>query len=213
MSQYNTPAYEIERGSGRCALTGRALTPGETYIATLVEVDALSSPDAAAENQTPTASSSANPNSAVGGLGLRRLDVSLQAWEENQRPPRLFSHWRTVVPHPNEKKKLFVDDGVLMNLFARLADTTQPDRLAFRFVLGLILMRKKMLRYDRSQQQTDQAGNPVEVWRLTPKLDVTKGPMGKWNEEEQLTLFNPHLDDAAIAQVTQQLTEILHAEL
>ena len=31
------------------------------------------------------------------------------------------------------------------------ADADAPDRLAFRFVLALILMRKKMVRYDRTE--------------------------------------------------------------
>ncbi len=207
MSQFNTPAYEIQRGSGQCAMTGRALAPGETYMASLVEVEPVlveSGQSQASDNK---------PHSSAGGLGLRRLDVCMEAWERNERPERLFSYWRTVVPQPNEKKKFFVDDGVLVSLFVRLADATQSERLAFRFVLGLILMRKKMLRYDRSEQQTNATGETVELWHMTPKLDVNKGPMGKWNEEEPLTMINPHLDDAGIEQVTRQLTEILHAEL
>ena len=68
---------------------------------------------------------------------------------------RLFSHWESTVPQPNEKKKIFVDDAVLMNLLVRLADTDQPQRLAFRFVLALILMRKKLLRYEGAQKRPD----------------------------------------------------------
>ncbi len=37
--------------------------------------------------------------------------------------------------------------------------------------------------------------------------------MGKWNEQERLEMLNPQLDDAQIAQVHQQLNEILQAEL
>ncbi len=219
MSQFNAPTYEIARSSGACAITGRALTPGEAYIAALVETDA--------SDPTP-----------ANTLGFKRLDISLDAWNQSdgkRRPAKVFAHWKAVVPEPNQKKKLFVDNDVLMNLLRRLADVKEPQRLAFRFVLALILMRKKMLRYDGTQkrqaiaQPSDPAaGAPVtcdataanvgqtveqEWWQMTPKLDLSKGPFGKWNEDEVIEVLDPHLVEAQIQQVTEQLNEILNAEL
>lgn len=189
MSQFNAPNYDIERPTGQCAYTGQTLEPGETYVATLVEVDP--DPD----------NPKANPS------GLKRLDVALKVWEAGQRPMRVFSFWKSVVPQPNQKKKVFVDDQVLMNLCKRLADADQPQRLAFRFVLALILMRKKQLRYDGSRVDVvpatgDQPETKRELWKMTPK-----------GEEEALEIFNPQLDDAQILQVTEQLGEILEGEL
>ncbi len=208
MSQFNAPAYEITRSSGQCALTGRTLEPGEAYMSTLVEAD-------------PTA-----PITSVSALGLHRLDISMEAWDQGQRPPRLFSHWKSVVPEPNQRKKLFVDDEVLMNLLRRLADAEQEQRLAFRFVLALILMRKKLLRYEGSEKRTatiltkNEDGSDGEAktierewWIMTPKLDAKKGHFGKWNEEDKLEILDPHLDEAQIQSVTQQLNEILDSEL
>lgn len=208
MSQFNAPAYEITRSTGQCALTGRTLEPGEAYMSTLVESD-------------PTAA--VTPATA---LGLHRVDVSMEAWDQGQRPQRLFSHWKSIVPQPNQKKKLFVDDEVLMNLLRRLADASEPQRLAFRFVLALILMRKKLLRYDGSEKRTEtvtttnedgSAGETKMVerewWLMTPKLDAKKGHFGKWNEDDRIEVLDPHLDEAQIQQVTQQLNEILDAEL
>ncbi len=209
MTQFNSPAYEITRSSGQCALTGRTLEPGEAYMSTLVETD--------------PAAGGASP---VQALGLQRVDVSMEAWDEGRRPERLFSHWKSIVPQPNQKKKLFVDDEVLMNLLRRLADADQPQRIAFRFVLALILMRKKLVRYEGTQKRSETitvptengAGSEVktverEWWVMTPKLDVRKGQFGKWNEEEQLEILDPHLDETQIQQVTEQLNEILDAEL
>ncbi|MEX0775700.1 MAG: hypothetical protein WD042_08285 [Phycisphaeraceae bacterium] len=196
MTQFNAPTYDIQRTTGQCALTGRALQPGETYMATLVEFDPAE--EAAGKGAV--------------GLGFKRLDVSQQAWDSGQRPPRLFSYWRTVVPQPNEKKRLFVDDGVLVSLFRRLADDPQPQRQAFRFVLGLILMRKKQLRYD-STVKRGQGDAPQEWWLVTPKLDISKGPLGKWDDQDQLEMLNPHLDDQRIEEVTQQLGEVLRGEV
>lgn len=190
MSQFNAPSYDIERPTGHCAFTGQPLEPGEAYIATLVEVDV--DPD----------NPKANPS------GLKRLDVAHSAWEEGSRPERLFSYWKSIVPEPNQKKKVFVDDQVLMNLVKRLADADQPERLSFRFVLALILMRKKLLRYESSRVEkvpaAEEGGELIkrELWKMTPK-----------GEEESLEILNPQLDDTQILQVTEQLGEILEGEL
>ena len=204
MSQFNVPTYDVARPTGRCAFTDRELTPGEPYFATLVELtdDELAemSPQDRAKNV----------------LGLKRLDVSAEMWEQGHRPEHLFGFWKTTVPEPDEKKKLFVDDAILMNLLQRLADATEPQRIAFRYVLALILMRKKFLRYDGSERREAEVEGEIvtqEWWQLTPKLDLSKGPLGKWNENETIEVLDPKLDESRIEEVTQQLGEILEAEL
>ncbi|MFP4145351.1 MAG: hypothetical protein ACLFV3_09420 [Phycisphaeraceae bacterium] len=201
MSSFNTPGYDVPRTTGQCLSLGRALEPGETIFAALVEVP----PEELDQPGKPAADA-----------GLRRVDVSEEAWQEGFRPERLFSYWKTSVPEPNQKKKTFVDDAVLMNLLRRLEDATQPQRLAFRYVLALILMRKKLLRYDGSvERQAEGDGETVAQhwWQFTPKLDVTKGPMSKWHPDETIEVLDPELGEADIAAVTQQLGEILEAEL
>ncbi len=201
MTQFNTPAYDIERPTGTCAVAGRKREPGEHYMAMLIEVDA---PDGSTGKAT-----------ASGGFGLKRLDVSMHAWEQGHRPQELFCFWRSTVPEPGRKKRLFVDDAVLMNLLDRLADTDKPQRLAFRFVLALILMRKRLLRYDGTQKRPIEGtqAEAREWWLVTPKLDLTKGPLGKWDDARQMQVLNPHLGEEQIRQVTEQLNEILEAEL
>lgn len=187
MTRFNAPAYDVDRPTGQCTFTARRLEPGETYMATLVEID------------EPTGA--ATDGSAVAGAGFRRLDVSMQAWQTGQRPDGLFGYWKTVVPEPNQKKKIFVDDDVLMNLFDRLADNDQPQRRAFRFVLGLILMRKRLLRYEGSTKRTIE-GAEQQWWQLIPK-----------GASEAVDVLNPQLDEPQIQQVTDQLGEILDADL
>ncbi len=235
MSQFNATTFSIDRPTGQCAFTGRELEPGEDYIATLVETD---SDETAAASEGGTASTDSKIASAeinvAPDLGFRRLDVSLEAWEQGNRPDRVFAHWKAEVPQPNERKKVFVDNDVLLNLLRRLADADAPDRIAFRFVLALILMRKKMVRYDRTElraanakatanttddsaqvneEATDDQQTKQEWWLLTPKLDPAKGPMGKWHDEEIIEVMNPHLTDDHITRVTEQLGEILNGEL
>lgn len=203
MSSLQSQPYEIDRPTGVCAMSGRTLEPGDDYIATLTEE----------------------------GEALTRLDIALDAWEAGQRPEQMFSYWKATVPEPNTKRKMFVDDAVLMNLLDRLADAEQPQRIAFRFVLMLILMRKKLLRYDRTdrrelnaaggesstsdeaQAATQARAATEEWWVLTPKLDPSKGPLGKWNDQVQFEVLDPRLTDEQVKEVTDQLGEILNAEL
>ena len=185
MSRMQPSSYDIERTTGQCAMTERPIEPGTAYMATLIEE----------------------------GEELKRVDVSLEAWEAGNRPKAIFSFWRAVVPMPNEKRRVFVDDEVLMNLLRRLEDATQPQRIAFRFVLMLILMRKKLLRYDATENREGDGGETESWWKLTPKLDLSKGPLGKWSDSETIEVLDPHLNDEQVIAVTEQLGEILNAEL
>jgi hypothetical protein len=193
MTRFNAPTYDVQRPTGQCAFTGRTLEPGEPYVATLVETE---------DDQ------------------LKRLDVASDVWDEGKRPDHMLAYWKSTVPEPEQKKqRLFVDDAVLMNLLRRLADAERPQRIAFRFVLALILMRKKLLRCDRTERRTvedpNAEGGTVEQhwWVMTPKEDVSKGPNGRWNESETVEVRDPQLDEEGIRQVTEQLSEILEAEL
>jgi hypothetical protein len=161
--------YDVPRPAGVCAVTGRAIEPGEKFFAVVRE--------------TPT--------------GLERLDVSPEAWAEFDRKD-LLGFWQTTMPRPEQKpKKLFVDDEVLCTLFERLADTGEAAKLNFRFVLGLILMRKRIVIYETTRREE---GRDVWVVRL-------KG------REDRLDLVDPKLTEAQVAEVSQQLGDILHQEL
>jgi hypothetical protein len=124
------------------------------------------------------------------------VDVSLGAWERFDRAG-VLAHWQTVMPRPEQKQKLFVDDQVLCELFERLGSTTDPSKLSFRFVLGLILMRKRMIIYESSSVQDSR-----EIWLVRFK-----------GRDDRLELINPRLDEQQVLEVSQQLSEILNQEL
>ncbi len=173
MSRFGTQ-YHVSRPTGRCAATGCALDPGSACIATLCE-----RPD---------------------DEGFDRLDYSLEAWERGERPERLFSHWRTAVPEPGEKRHALVDDDVLEDLFERLADDDRPQRLAFRFVLGLVLLRKRRLRF--VGRATD---GQTPLWLLLPRKAAPEKP--------PIPVVDPRLTDDDVVELTDQLSEILQSEL
>ena len=166
--------YDVPRPAGVCAVSGRAITPGEKFIA--------------AVRETPT--------------GLERIDVSPEAWPGFDHG-RLLGFWQTVMPQPEQKaKKLFVDDDVLCTLFERLADTSEPAKINFRFVLGLILMRKRMLIYETTRHEQTTEGSDKELWTVRFK-----------GRDDRLDLLNPRLTEEQVGEVSQQLGEILNEEL
>ncbi|MEE2681227.1 MAG: hypothetical protein VX641_02525 [Planctomycetota bacterium] len=124
-----TPSgYQLGKSTGTCSSSGAPLEPGMPCIAALCEPD--------------------EPEAEGGSLGLVRHDYSVEAWESGARPSRLFSWWRTKVPPPGGPKRLLVDDEALLDLFDRLAEDDDERRRAFRWVLGLILVRKKLLKLE-----------------------------------------------------------------
>jgi len=175
MSRFGTD-FHVARSSGRCTATNEPLTPGEICIATLCE----------------------RPEDE----GFDRKDYSLAAWEAGARPEGLFSYWKTVVPEPDAKPRLLVDDSVLMDLFERLASDERPQRAAFRFVLGLILMRKKLLKFTGRRSE---AG--IERWLLQPRTGADQP------EQPTIELINPNLADEDVRELIDQLSEVLQSEL
>jgi hypothetical protein len=101
------------------------------------------------------------------------------------------------MPKHEQKKKVFVDDQVLCEIFERLAETTEPAKLNFRFVLGLILMRKRMIVYEDTRMDGEK-----EIWQVRFK-----------GRDDRLDLVNPKLDEQQVMEVSQQLSEILNEEL
>ena len=149
-----------------------------------------------------------------GELPMLRIDVSADAWEDNHfRPPFLFGFWRAEVPEPNEKKKLLIGDAAIQELMLSMEDATEDKQLAFRYVLALILLRKKLLRHDGIDRREQEDGPVQDYWQFTPKLDIAKGHFGKWNEDNKFEVLDPHITEDEIAGVTEQLGQVLELDL
>lgn len=112
--------YQIQPITRRCAVTGRELRPGERYYTALVEQ----------------------------GSQLLRQDFSQEAW--NGPPPGAFSFWTGKVPPPQESAKPRFDDDLLEECFHRLAGQTDQRRINFRYVVALLLIRRKRCKLEQS---------------------------------------------------------------
>jgi len=173
MSGTTTSGFSIGRSTGRCAATGEALEPGAPAVACLVE------------RETDD--------------GLDRLDYTLSAWESGVRPEGLVAFWRRTVPHPDEKPRLLVDDEELLSLFDQLAGEEARARQVFRYLLALILLRKRLLR--PAGRRGDEDG-PVLLVR----------PRGADAASPPVEVVEPALDEAAIEQATEQLSQALRGD-
>ena len=137
-----------------------------------------------------------------------RVDFCEACWAAGTRPGagvrddlEMFSFWRTLVPLPQQKKKLLVDDSVLVDLFGRMNERNDPAEERFRFVLALILMRKRLLKYDSTSHQ-GEGDKHKEVWKMFLR-----------GNETPLAVVNPHLTADQISDVSQQLSSVLAEEI
>lgn len=160
--------WEIKKPSGRCAGSGEPIPVGQEFYAALVETE----------------------------QGLQRQDFSVQYWQTHQ--PAVYCYWKTRMPEPNQKKRLLVDEQMLMAFFDRLAEETEPQKVQFRFVLMLILMRKRRLKYESSRINA----NGQEVWTLRVV-----------GQDRTAEVINPHLSDEQIQNLSEQMSQILQVDL
>jgi hypothetical protein len=118
--------YQIQASTRRCAASGRELRPGERYFSVLIDE----------------------------GTRFTRQDYSAEAW---QGPPsRTFSFWQGRLPPAGAPRRPPIDEELLADCFARLEDETEPDKLAFRYVLALLLVRKKRMRLEDARREGGQ---------------------------------------------------------
>jgi hypothetical protein len=83
------------------------------------------------------------------GRSVRR-DCSAEEWRG--APEGAIAWWKAVVPRGDGSKPKLAPQDVLPNLFAELAE--QPDEADFRYVLGLLLMRRKILKLDETRRDS-----------------------------------------------------------
>lgn len=163
--------WEIEPTTRRCAASGAELAEGQEFYAVLFDEDGR----------------------------LRREDYCLEAW--TGPPDGAYCHFRSRIPMKEKKERLLVDDDVLIRFFVRLADEEDESKLHFRFVLALILMRKRLLKYEETLHEPDG-----EFWRMR----LAREPVDGDAVPEVQRVLNPHLNDAQIETVSKELGVILH---
>lgn len=178
MTRTSSSPYEIGHPAGVCSHTGSTLDPGAAFVAVVVE-----GPDGA----------------------LARADYGAEAWDEGVRPEApVFAAWRSVVAEPGERPKPLIDDDELMDIFERDVPDDDDTRLAFRYLIGLVLIRKRKLVYE--------GGSPGDGRRGTRGAMRVRVP-GKAasGEKHPITeVIDPGLSDERAAELAEQLDVIMN---
>jgi hypothetical protein len=126
--------YQIQAQTRRCCVSGRELQTGEKYFSVLLDRD---------------------------GKFIRQ-DYSLEAW---QGPPEgAFSFWMGKISAPENRKRPPIDDEMLLECFQRLDGQTDPGRIRFRWVVALLLMRRRRFKFEEADTE---AGQEVLVLRCS----------------------------------------------
>lgn len=118
--------YQIQPNTRRCAVSGRELQSGEKYYSVLID---------------------------KGGTLLRQ-DFAADAW--HGPPDNAFSFWCGRVPTPERGQRPRIDDDLLADCFGRLERQTEPAQVNFRYVVGLLLMRRRRLKLEETRVEAGQ---------------------------------------------------------
>ncbi len=156
--------FEISRASGKCTVTNRPFEEDEEFYTVVLET----------------------------GEALERRDYSLDAWAG--APEGTLCFYKTRMPKRNAPKRRFIDDSAMVSFFKALTDTPHPNKQRFRFVLALILLRKRILKYERTLSESG-----VEIWEMR----LVK-------EKTHHRVINPVLREDEIGTISAELGAILH---
>ena len=155
--------YDIQANTRRCAVTGRDLKPGDKFYSVLLDEHGR----------------------------FERRDYSSEAW---QGPPAgAFSFWAGRIPADGENRRPPIDDDMLLECFGRLEGAVEPDRINFRYVLALLLMRRKRLKFEETVQEED-----TEILQLRCVRTGT-----------QHRVVNPRLIEAEMSAVQEEVFKVL----
>lgn len=135
--------YEISSPTVRtCTATGRELKPGDRVYGVLLD---------------------------EAGKLVRR-DFAADAWPGP--PAGAVAYWSGRVPTSDKPSKPVFNEGLLFDCFDHLATATEPEKLNFRYVVALLLMRRKRLKFEDTRRAATgdvmilrdaRNGNRVEV--------------------------------------------------
>lgn len=155
--------FQMPRRSDRCFASGKVFEVGDPIAVVLLETTE----------------------------GYERRDYAGEAAPETLQLE--IARWRTTKRAPAQSSPHAIDRAAIFEFFKRLNTPESPEQVQFRFVLSLLLWRKKVINFERSEPR-----NEGEIWYfMTPKSNET------------FEVFRPELDDEDIERLSTQLETLL----
>ncbi len=158
----STAGWRTGHRAGVCGVCEAALEPGLEVVSTLHDVAAADSP------------------ADVDAAAFARHDFCGTCFDGEADTGTPFSWWRFVVPAPEEKKAAF-DLSMAREFLVRLLGQDDAARAPLRYLLALLLMRKRMVRVD--EQFSDDRGEIMSI-RVPPDETVWEMICPELDEEE-----------------------------
>lgn len=161
--------WKIAKAGAGCALCNAQFSPGVQYFSALLQ----------------TAES------------LERKDYCVNCFPA-QRPPEMYYYWKRTQPDPeapDPRRQPVVDTEYVFDFFRRLEESGAPSsergsgsaqRVAFRYILALMLTRKKVLIFET--KKNDPSGIAIHVYRERRGGQAHEVYEPVLNEEEVLSV-------------------------
>ncbi|MCA8915394.1 MAG: hypothetical protein KDB90_08275 [Planctomycetes bacterium] len=175
--------FKINRGQGKCSITGRAFTDGEKYIVAL------------------------KPDGELEGA-FTRVDICMEAWER-QGEAGYIAWWPTE--YSTKRKPALLDPDALWEVFHKarrkedeapapeapteVAEFSREDLDRFAYVAALGLMRLKKIKL----KETRRKGKREYLVFDTP---------GRASQRETYEVLNPELDEAGVENIQDRLADL-----
>lgn len=129
------------------------------------------------------------------GQTFVRRDFCAECWSKQDKE-KVFSYWQTRIPKKDAPVRRFVDDDVVLDFFRRLEGNAEPTKMSFRYVLGLLLMRKKVLKF--TEFKRTEAGAVLVLHDRLRDCDYE--------------VVDPNLNEEQIQQVTEEVNQVLNVK-
>ncbi len=158
--------WTMPRRTEACCACQRPFDPGEEFCAYLYETSA----------------------------GYERHDYCLNCGVPITPVP--IGSWRTRRPMPRSSSVPTFDREAVYRFFERLEGSDEPQRIQFRFLLALLLWRKKVIKLERTMTLND-----TEIWEFrTPSTGTTH------------RVQRPELDEDRLEELSNQIAGLLTGE-
>jgi hypothetical protein len=134
----------------------------------------------------------------VQGADVVRKDFAASAW--NGPPADSFGWWKARVPEPHAKKIKLAPNEVLLELFDQLAE--QPHNEDMRYVLALLLVRRRVLRLDGPMPGAVKPSAVSDVQTMTafcPLRDASYEVSVVMPSDERIDEIQSHLNELLVS--------------
>jgi hypothetical protein len=138
----------------------------------------------------------------VNGADVVRKDYCSEAW--TGPPESALGWWKTRIPQLTNKKVKLAPNDVLLELFDELAD--RPEQSDLRYVLVLLLIRRRVLRLEAP---TETVGTSTQHASVESSHEMMSVYCPKRDTTYRVPAVMP--DPARIDEIQQQLSDLLIA--